>query len=128
MDTRMENPCSLNLVPPAKKHKPRTYVGISSQLGLGNQLEDEKTNSQTLWAKRGTGVSRRRSRSKKKLTEVAQHGTDEGRLDNTEFTFHEREDLQTGSVDEHARNMFYTRQQLVQHCDGVWKRQGAEAT
>ena len=30
----------------------------------------------------------------KKLTEVAQDGTNKGRLDDTELAFHEREDLQ----------------------------------
>ena len=47
MDTRMENPCSLNLVPPAKKHKPKTYASVSNQPGLGHQPED-KRGSQTL--------------------------------------------------------------------------------
>jgi hypothetical protein len=34
MNALKANPCSLNLVPPAKKHKPRTYAYRSSQLNL----------------------------------------------------------------------------------------------
>lgn len=36
MDAHGWNPCSENLVPPIKKHKPRTYVGGSIQLSPGN--------------------------------------------------------------------------------------------
>jgi hypothetical protein len=53
------------------------------------------------------------------LTKVAQDGANEGRLDDTEFAFHEREDLKTGSASERARSMFYTRRQLVRRCEGV---------
>ena len=73
-------PCSLNLVPPAKKHKPRTYACESGQLSLGNRTGRNQDNSPTLRVKRGFGVSRWRSETGRKenlLTEVTQDGPDE---------------------------------------------------
>ena len=36
VDTRVANPCSLNLVPPAKKQKPRTCMGGLDHVSWGN--------------------------------------------------------------------------------------------
>jgi len=98
------NPCSLNFIPPAKKHKPRTYVYGPSQLSLGNRIgrsQGEKltnTIDEEAWfwvSKRCSGIGERGGwRKKFRLTEITQDGTNEGRLDDTELTFHERNDLQ----------------------------------
>jgi len=49
------NPCSLNLVPPAKKHKPRTYAYRSSRLSLCyGTREAEKNDLPTLQMRRGS--------------------------------------------------------------------------
>ena len=43
MDTRVANPCSLNLVPPTKKQRPRTCTGGSGCMSQSNRsMRNEK--------------------------------------------------------------------------------------
>lgn len=100
MNALRANPCSLNLVPPAKKHKPRTCAHWSSQVSQcgrsGRSPIGSLTN--TIDKERWFRVSKRCSTGGlmcgMKLTEVTQDGADEGRLDHAELAFHERKDLQ----------------------------------
>ena len=62
MNTPKANPCSLNLVPPAKKHNPRTYGYRPSQLSLCYGIgEAEKNNLPTLQMRRPVTIFHRRS-------------------------------------------------------------------
>jgi hypothetical protein len=45
MNALIANPCSLNLVPPAKKQKPRTCVGGSGQVSQGYRIEHKTLTS-----------------------------------------------------------------------------------
>ena len=58
MDALKMNPCSLNLVPPAKKQRPRTYETRSCQLSLGRRLGRRHENLPALDEKAWCRVSK----------------------------------------------------------------------
>ena len=93
MNALRANPCSLNLVPPAKKHMPRTYGYKPSQLSPCDRTGRGQNNSlPILWTRRrGPGSASdvpQGWEAKQGLTQVAQDGADEGRLYDTELAFH----------------------------------------
>lgn len=53
MNALMANPCSLNLVPPAKKHKPRTCENGPSQMSLCDRTGGSKTFAYQYYGRKG---------------------------------------------------------------------------
>lgn len=134
MNALRANPCSLNLVPPAKKHKPRTcahWSGQVSQCGrfgrspigpLTNTMDEEGR------FRVSKGCSLGGLMGGMKLTEVTQDGANERRLDNAELAFHEREDLQNRFSSRGTDPRHVLRTATISSTLGAFEtRQGVEA-